>query len=49
MANYNDRRIPSPRGKKRGCLCKDKLTYSKKCCDGSFFAQGVGNVTGNGT
>jgi len=45
MADYNDRRIPSPKGGRRGCLCKDKLTYSIECCDGSFFSQGVGNVT----
>ena len=24
-----------PRGKKRGCLCKDGKTYSRKCCDGT--------------
>ena len=31
----------SPKGDKRGCLCKNN-TYSKKCCDGSLQAQGVG-------
>ena len=34
----------SPRGNRRGCLCADG-TYSKKCCDGSLQAQGIGNVT----
>jgi hypothetical protein len=34
----------SPKGKKRGCLCKDGKRYSKKCCDGSLHAQGVGKV-----
>jgi len=29
----------------RGCLCKDTLTYSRKCCDGSLMAQGIGNIT----
>lgn len=38
-------RIPSPQSGRRGCLCKDG-TYSIECCDGSFQAQGVGNVTG---
>jgi hypothetical protein len=33
----------SPRGGKRGCLCKDG-TYSKKCCDGSLRAQGIGKT-----
>jgi len=37
-------RIPSPQSGRRGCLCKDN-TYSIECCDGSFQAQGVGNVT----
>jgi hypothetical protein len=32
----------SPRGGRRGCLCRDANTYSKKCCDGSLWAQGVG-------
>lgn len=35
----------SPRGSKRGCLCKDSLKYSVKCCDGSLWAQGIGNIT----
>ncbi len=39
----------SPKGGGRGCLCKDGKTYSKKCCDGSLQAQGIGNITGDGT
>ena len=35
----------SPKNSKRGCLCKDKLTYSRKCCDGSIYAQGIGRIT----
>jgi len=35
----------SPKVSKRGCLCWDKGTYSKKCCDGSLRAQGIGNIT----
>tara|TARA_R100000734_G_C3317622_1_gene110948 strand:- start:1168 stop:1308 length:141 start_codon:yes stop_codon:yes gene_type:complete len=33
----------SPRGGKRGCLCKDN-TYSSKCCDGTLKAQGIGKI-----
>lgn len=35
----------SPKGGNRGCLCPDG-TYSRKCCDGSLQAQGIGNITG---
>jgi hypothetical protein len=38
-------RNPSPQNDKRACLCKDGR-YSRKCCDGSFQAQGIGNITG---
>jgi len=31
----------SPKGGKRGCLCKDG-TYSSKCCDGELINQGIG-------
>lgn len=34
----------SPKGSSRGCLCKDENTYSRKCCDGSLWAQGIGNI-----
>jgi hypothetical protein len=33
----------SPRNSRRGCLCADN-TYSKKCCDGSLMAQGIGTI-----
>ena len=36
----------SPKYSKRGCLCPDGKTYSRKCCDGSLQAQGIGNITG---
>jgi hypothetical protein len=36
-------KIPSPKGGKRGCLCKDG-TYNSKCCDGSLEAQGIGKT-----
>jgi hypothetical protein len=34
----------SPKNDKRGCLCKDGKKYSKKCCDSSLQAQGIGKV-----
>ena len=47
-----DVKIPSrssPKGSKRGCLCWDTNTYSRKCCDGSLRAQGVGSFQGQGS
>lgn len=39
------RRYPQSRnGGRKGCLCKDSETYSRKCCDGSMYAQGIGNI-----
>tara|TARA_R100000988_G_scaffold35109_1_gene17684 strand:+ start:5266 stop:5427 length:162 start_codon:yes stop_codon:yes gene_type:complete len=35
----------SPRGSGRACLCKDTNTYSRKCCDGDIWAQGIGVIT----
>lgn len=32
-------------GGRRGCYCKDTNTYSLKCCDGTLWAQGIGNIT----
>jgi len=37
-------RYSSPTSDKRACLCKNN-TYSRKCCDGSLRAQGIGNIT----
>lgn len=34
----------SPKSSRRGCLCEDN-TYSRKCCDGSLQAQGIGRIT----
>lgn len=34
----------TPKGGQRGCLCKDKKTYSSKCCDGTMQAQGIGKI-----
>jgi hypothetical protein len=35
----------SPKGGKRGCLCKDGK-YSSECCDGTLQAQGIGGELG---
>lgn len=43
MRDY-EQYAPSPKNSRRGCLCADG-TYSTKCCDGSFQAQGIGNIT----
>jgi hypothetical protein len=37
----------SPKGGKRGCLCKDG-TYSKECCTGELQAQGIGSLVQQG-
>ena len=29
------------------CLCEDGKRYSRKCCDGSLQAQGIGGGGGN--
>jgi hypothetical protein len=34
----------SPKGGKRGCVCKDG-TYSSKCCNGELSEQGIGSTT----
>jgi hypothetical protein len=39
--------VASPRGGNRGCLCPDG-TYSRKCCDGSLPAQGIGSLVQQG-
>jgi len=33
----------SPKGGKRGCLCKDGK-YSSKCCEGELINQGIGST-----
>ena len=37
----------SPKGAKRGCLCKDG-TYSSEFCDGELISQGVGALVSQG-
>jgi|TARA_R110000787_G_scaffold72267_3_gene161182 hypothetical protein len=35
----------SQNGGQRACLCPDTLDYSRACCDGSIWAQGIGVIT----
>ena len=37
--------LTSPKNNRRACLCKDKNTYSRECCDGSLWSQGIGSIT----
>ena len=41
--NYT-RSLPIPKDGRRGCLCKETETYSRKCCGKDYYSQGVGNV-----
>jgi hypothetical protein len=44
---YKKDKIPSyssPKGSSRACYCKETNTYSRKCCDGTTWAQGIGNI-----
>jgi len=43
-----DNKSTSPRGGKRGCLCKDG-TYNKECCTGDLDAQGIGSLVEQST
>ena len=38
----------SPKGGKRGCICKDG-TYSSKCCNGELSEQGIGSTVNQQT
>ena len=33
-------------GSLQACICKDRLTYSRKCCEGYLINQGIGSITG---
>ena len=40
--------LSSPRkGSRLGCLCRNKNTYSTKCCDKTIGAQGIGLISKN--
>ena len=48
MTRANNTFIPSrtsPKGSERGCLCRHKNIYSRECCEGDMWNQGVGVVT----
>ena len=42
---YVHRNEPVPQDRRRGCLCRDGQTYSRDCCGGDYFNQGIGNIT----
>jgi hypothetical protein len=41
--------LSSPKNSNRGCLCKHKNIYSKKCCDGRLPSQGIGITFASGS
>lgn len=41
----NTKGLSSPKNSRRGCLCKDKETYSRKCCEGYLINQGIGETS----
>jgi hypothetical protein len=32
----------SPKNSRRGCMCLDSNTYSRRCCNGALQEQGIG-------
>lgn len=34
----------SPKNSRRGCMCLDGKTYSRKCCNGALMEQGIGQT-----
>lgn len=36
--------LSSPKNNRQGCLCLDKNTYSRKCCEGFLLQQGIGST-----
>ena len=40
--------LSSPKNSRRGCLCKDSDTYSRKCCEGYLINQGIGQTQREG-
>jgi hypothetical protein len=46
--NEPTKSLSSPRkGNRMGCLCRNKNTYSIKCCDKTLGAQGIGLIYKN--
>ncbi len=38
------RGLSSPKNSRRGCLCLNSNTYSRKCCNGALMEQGIGKT-----
>ena len=36
--------LSSPKNSRRGCLCLDSATYSRRCCGGALMQQGIGQT-----
>lgn len=36
--------LSSPKNDRRACLCLDKNTYSRQCCNGLLIQQGIGQI-----
>lgn len=45
MKYFKDVSRSSPKRGDRACFCKDSNTYSKKCCDGFLWSQGIGSIS----
>ena len=39
----------SPKGGRKGCLCRDRDAYSIECCNGDIIAQGIGSTSSQTT
>lgn len=39
----------SPKNSRRGCLCIDSNTYSRRCCGGALIQQGIGQTESSPT
>ena len=40
------RGLSSPKNSRRGCLCQDRDTYHRDCCNGALIEQGIGQTEG---
>jgi hypothetical protein len=40
------RGLSSPKNSRRGCLCQDRDTYHRDCCNGALIEQGIGRTEG---
>jgi len=37
----------SPKGGRKGCLCRDRDAYSIECCNGDIISQGIVSISKN--